>query len=133
MAATRILAVENDELVRSFLADGLTTAGYSVDTAVNGREALEKIDRREYDVIISDLQMPELDGLGLCRVLCERRAAALSRFVLLSGSDALDDHRAYLDAAGVRALAKPVDLEDLHAVIEGLVTSGQTPATADHR
>ena len=133
MAATRILAVENDELVRSFLADGLTTAGYSVDTAVNGREALEKIDRRDYDVIISDLQMPELDGLGLCRVLRERRAAALSRLVLLSGSDALHDHRAYLDAAGVRSLEKPVDLEDLHAVIEGLVASGRAPATAGRR
>ena len=131
MATARILAIENDELVRSFLADGLTTAGYSVDTAVNGREALEKIDRRDYDVIISDLQMPELDGLGLCRVLRERQAAALSRVVLLSGSDALDDHRAYLDAAGVRSLSKPVDLEDLHAVIEGLVTSGRAPAAID--
>ena len=133
MAVTRILAVENDELVRSFLADGLTTAGYSVDTAVNGREALEKIDRRDYDVIISDLQMPELDGIGLCRALRERQATAVSRLVMLSGSDALHDHQAYLDAVGVRSIEKPVDLEDLHAVIEGLVTSGRAPATADRR
>jgi len=132
MAVKRILAVESDELVRSFLADGLTTAGYTVDTAENGREALEKIDRRDYDVIISDLRMPELDGLGLCRVLRERQAAALSRLVLLSGSDALHDHRAYLDETGVRALAKPVDLEDLQAVVEGLATPGPATATADH-
>jgi DNA-binding response OmpR family regulator len=132
MAAKRILAVENDELVRSFLEDGLTTAGYTVDTAENGREALEKIDRRDYDVIICDLRMPELDGLALCRALRERRAAALSRLVLLSGSDALDDHRAYLDEAGVHALVKPVDLEDLQAVVEGLATSGHS-ATADRR
>ena len=43
MAAKRILAVENNELVLSFLEDGLTTAGYDVDTATNGREDLEKI------------------------------------------------------------------------------------------
>lgn len=133
MAAKHILAVEHDELVRSFLADGLTTAGYTVDTAENGREALEKIGRRHYDAIISDLRMPELDGLALCRVLHERRATALSRLVLLSGSDALHDHRAYLDEAGVRALAKPVDLEDLQAVVEGLVTPGRAAATADRR
>jgi DNA-binding response OmpR family regulator len=131
MAAKHVLAVEHDELVRSFLADGLTTAGYTVDTAENGREALEKIDRRDYDAIISDLRMPELDGLALCRALRERRAAALSRFVLLSGSDALEDHQAYLDEAGVRALAKPVDLEDLRAVVERLVTPGRAAAAAD--
>jgi DNA-binding response OmpR family regulator len=129
MAAKRILAVEHDELVRSFLADGLTTAGYTVDTAANGREALEKIDRRDYDAIISDLRMPELDGLALCRALRERRAAALSRLVLLSGSDSLEDHRAYLDEAGVQALPKPVDLEDLEVVVQQLVTPGR--ATAD--
>jgi DNA-binding response OmpR family regulator len=133
MIAKRILAVENDELVRSFLADGLTTAGYTVDTAENGREALEKIDRRDYDVIISDLKMPELDGMALCRVLRERRAATQSRLVLLSGSDALHDHRAYLDEAGVPALAKPVDLEDLQALVERLVTPGSAAAAADHR
>jgi ATP-dependent Lon protease len=121
MVAKRILAVENDALVRSFLADGLSTAGYVVDTAANGREALEKIDRREYDLIISDLRMPELDGLALCRALRERRVNACSRLVVLSGSDTLYDHQAYLEEAGVPALAKPVDLEDLHAVVERLV------------
>jgi CheY-like chemotaxis protein len=118
MAAKRILAVENNELVLSFLEDGLTTAGYDVDTATNGREALEKIDRRDYDVIISDVRMPELDGLGLCRALGERQVGALRRLVLLTGSELLDDHQSYLDEAGVCALTKPVGLEHLRSVVE---------------
>ena len=72
MAVKRVLAVENNELVLSFLEAGLATAGYDVDTATNGREALEKIERGAYDVIISDIRMPELDGLELCRTLGER-------------------------------------------------------------
>jgi DNA-binding response OmpR family regulator len=123
MAAKRILAVENNELVLSFLEDGLTTAGYDVDTATNGREALEKIDRRDYDVIISDVRMPELDGLGLCRALGARPSGALRRLVLLTGPESIDDHRAYLDEAGGRALAKPVGLEHLRSVVERVIVA----------
>ena len=121
MAVKRILAVENNELVLSFLEDGLTTAGYDVDTATNGREALEKLDRRAYDVIISDLCMPELDGVGLCRALGER-SAAMQRIVVLTDPELLVDHQAFLDEAGVRvALAKPVELEELRSVVERVI------------
>lgn len=121
MAVKRILAVENNELVLSFLEDGLTTAGYDVDTATNGREALEKLDRRAYDVIISDLCMPELDGVGLCRALGER-SATMRRIVVLTDPEILVDHQAFLDEAGVRvALAKPVELEELRSVVERVI------------
>lgn len=127
MAVKRILAVENNELVLSFLEAGLTTAGYDVDTATNGREALEMIDRGTYDVIISDMRMPELDGLGLCRALGERRSDALHRLVLLTDFVSISDHQAYLDEAGVRALAKPVGLEDLRSTVEHMI---EAPAEA---
>lgn len=133
MAAKRILAVENNELVLSFLEDGLTTAGYDVDTASNGREALEKIDCRDYDVIISDVRMPELDGLGLCRALGERRSGALCRIVLLTGSESIDDHQAYLDETGVRALAKPVELERLRSVVAGVIVAPDGAMSAADR
>jgi CheY-like chemotaxis protein len=121
MAAKRILAVENNALVLSFLEAGLTTAGYHVDTATNGREALDKIDRRDYDAIISDIRMPELDGLELCRELGQRQSGALRRLVLLTDIIAISDHQAYLDETGVRALAKPVDLEHLQSIVEDMV------------
>ncbi len=117
MAVKRILAVDDNELVLSFLEAGLATAGYDVDTATNGREALEKIDQSAYDVIISDVDMPELDGLALCRVLGQRDAGALRRVVLLTGSDAIWTHRAFLDEAGIHALAKPVGLQHLFDVV----------------
>lgn len=133
MAVKRILAVENNELVLSFLEDGLTTAGYDVDTATNGREALEKLDASAYDLIISDLCMPELDGVGLCRALGER-SAAMRRLVVLTDPEILVDHQAFLDEAGVRAaLAKPVELEELRSVVERVIGEPAAVLTGSHR
>jgi DNA-binding response OmpR family regulator len=122
MTVKRILAVENNELVRSFLEDGLIMAGYRVDTASNGREALEKIERTVYDLIISDLRMPELDGAGLCRGLAARQADVLARLVFLASPDSLDDNQAFLACSRVPALAKPIELEDLHSMVERILS-----------
>jgi CheY-like chemotaxis protein len=60
-----ILVVDDEPLVAAVLADTLMVIGYEVETAKNGREALEKIAARSYDLIVSDLRMPELDGMDL--------------------------------------------------------------------
>ena len=121
MAGKRILAVENNDLVRSFIEDGLVMAGYEVETATNGREALEKIHRTAYDLIISDLRMPEVDGAGLWEGLLARDTDALARLVFLASPDTLDDHHAFLARTGVPVLAKPVDLDDLRSVVERML------------
>ena len=117
MTGKRILAVENDELVRSFLEDGLVTAGYDVDTARDGREALQKIDQGGYDLIVSDVRMPEFDGAGLYRTLAERGDDMLARLVFLTTPDALDAHEALLAQIGLPVLIKPIELDELHSVV----------------
>jgi CheY-like chemotaxis protein len=121
MTGKRILAVENDELVRSFLEDGLVMAGYDVDTAGNGQEALQKIDQRDYDLIICDMRMPELDGPGLCRALHARSAQMLAHLVFLTTPDLLDANEAFLAESGVPVLTKPIDLDDLHSVVGRMI------------
>ena len=123
MAAKRILAIENNDLVLSFLEAGLLTAGYDVDTAHNGREALEKLDHVAYDVIISDVRMPELDAPGLCQALAARHSDALSRFIFLTTPDSRESNRAFLDGTGMPALTKPVALEDLQSTIARMVST----------
>src|SRR5262249_62272517 len=113
MTGKRILAVENDELVRSFLEDGLVLAGYDVDTASNGRQALEKIDRGAYDLIICDMRMPELDGPGLCRALVQRGPQALAHLVFFTTPDARDPNEAFLAESAVPVLVKPIALDAL--------------------
>jgi CheY-like chemotaxis protein len=127
IGAKRILAVENNDLVLSFLEAGLTTAGYDVDTASNGREALEKLDHAAYDLIISDMRMPELDGPGLCRALEERRSDALERFLLLSTPDSMEHHRTFLAETLVPILTKPVAFEDLRSAVERMIGSNSRP------
>ena len=121
MTGRRILAVENDELVRSFLADGLVVAGYDVDTASNGREALRKIDQADYDLIVCDVRMPELDGPGLCRTLAERRDDTLAHLVFLTTPDSLDAHETLLAQIGAPVLIKPIELDDLHAAVGRMI------------
>jgi len=121
MTGKRILAVENDELVRSFLEDGLVTAGYHVDTAGNGREALQKIDQGNYDLIVCDVRMPGLDGPGLCRALAQRGDNTLAHVVFLTTPDSLDAHAALLARIGVPVLVKPIELDELHAVVGRMI------------
>jgi CheY-like chemotaxis protein len=96
-------------------------AGYNVDTAGNGREALQKIDRCDYDLIVCDVRMPELDGPGLCRALVERGDDTLARMVFLTTPDSLDAHEAFLAQIGVPVLIKPIDLDDLHSVVGRMI------------
>jgi len=124
MSTKRILAVEDNDLVRSFLEAGLSTAGYAVETAHNGREALEKIDRAPYDLIITDMRMPELDGPAFCRALAERGDDVLGRVLLLATPHSLDDHGTFVAESGLPALTKPVPLEHLHSAVESMLAAG---------
>ena len=121
MTSKRILAVENNDLVLSFLEAGLTSVGYDVDTAHNGREALEKLDHVAYDLIITDVRMPELDGPGLCRALIARRSDLLTRIIFIATPDSMEDHREFLANSSMPALTKPVALEELRAAVERII------------
>ena len=63
----RILLVEDDAMVCQLLSNVLAFAGYSLEAAHDGREALERLQRERFDLIITDLQMPDVDGLSLLR------------------------------------------------------------------
>jgi DNA-binding response OmpR family regulator len=125
MAGKKVLAVENNEYVLSFLESSLGSAGYEVDTAHNGREALAKIDRSAYDVIISDVCMPDLDGVELCRELERRRSQARDRLLFLTNIDMVDEHRDFFDATRVPTLTKPVALAELCGTVEQLIGTAQ--------
>ena len=122
--------MENDELVRSFLQDGLGLAGYDVDTARNGREALAMIDSGAYDLIISDLRMPGLDGAGLYDELADRGDDALARLVFLTTPHSLEHHLAFVARSGVPVLTKPVALDDLRWLAEQMTGRVAEPVPA---
>ncbi len=114
-APLRLLLVEDEPTQLLILAHKLRLAGYVVDTATNGREAFDKLQDGGYSLLLTDWDMPLMDGVELCRAL---RAAQLPNYVytlLLTGRDGLDHVVAGLDAGADDYLVKPVEDIELKA------------------
>lgn len=110
-----LLLVEDEPTQRLILTRKLTRAGYLVDTAGNGREALDKLLRGDYSLLLTDWDMPVMDGAALCRAL---RAAEMPNYVytlLLTGREGLEHVVAGLEAGADDYLVKPVEDVELNA------------------
>jgi len=110
----RILVVEDEPLIAALLTDILSADGHEVDAVGTGVAALEQIARRSYDLIVSDLRMPELDGPGLYRELKKRHEEMLPRIVFVTGSALDPGNEEFLEETGVPWLSKPFSITDLH-------------------
>ena len=122
----RILVVEDEPFIAQVLSDVLAAEGDTVDTASNGRLALEMIEARAYDLILTDLQMPELDGIGLCRDLEGRRPELLRRLIIISGTIEHPDYEQSLAHIDVPVLEKPFSLSALHAVMQQVLAGHES-------
>jgi CheY-like chemotaxis protein len=120
-----ILVVDDEPLIAQPLADALAAEGYEIDVAVNGQRALEKINDRAYDLILSDLRMPELDGVGLCQELERRRPDLLRRMIFITGAIEHPDHQSFLAQTQVPVLAKPFSLSALHALTRQVLSASR--------
>jgi len=116
-----ILVVDDEPLVAAIMADILGLEGYEVETAKNGREALEKIAARSYDLILSDLQMPELDGVGLYHELERQQPSLLQRLAFVSGSTEVPEYASFCEQTAVTLLGKPFGVADLHRLVRRLL------------
>ena len=87
--------------------------GHLVDTAANGSFALAKLGESTYDVILSDLKMPGLDGPGLYRELVRTHPEYLRRLIFLTGDALNPPTREFLDQTGAPSLSKPFALDEL--------------------
>jgi len=116
-----ILVVDDEPQVAALMADTPELEGYEVETAKNGREALEKIAARSYDAILSDLRMPELDGVGLYRELKEWHQSLLLRLAFVSGTTEPPEYASFLERTGATVLSKPFAVADLHRLVQRLL------------
>ncbi len=82
----RVLILDDEDEVRRLVADVLSSDGHSGDTAYNGPEALSLLDQRRYDLIITDLRLPKLDGPALYEAIRERyRSEEMPRMIFVIG------------------------------------------------
>jgi two-component system OmpR family response regulator len=122
----RILVVEDDKKIASFVVNGLKQSGYAVDHAENGEDGLIRAQTIGYDAAVVDLMLPKLDGTGLIQQL--RSAGVRMPVLILSAKASVDDRVRGLQAGGDDYLTKPFAFSELLARVQALIRrSTQTP------
>jgi two-component system, OmpR family, response regulator QseB len=119
----RILLVEDDDRIATPLLEDLRQQKHTVDYAKDGMAGWDCAQAIDYDLILLDLMLPKLDGLGLCKRL--RSNGCTACILMLTARDTTADKVAGLDAGADDYLVKPFDLEELAARIRAL--SRRTP------
>ncbi len=128
MAARTILLVDDDRAMATILARLIQPLDVQVDTVYGGREALEKLEQRPYDVVVTDLMMPEYDGIDVLKAALARGGVKGVVLVTAAGSVPLAVEAMRLGAADF--LTKPVDKNILHATLERLLDTNKTAEEA---
>jgi two-component system, OmpR family, response regulator MprA len=115
----RILVVDDDLAVCRSIDRALRLEGYEVETVASGGEALEAVASRSPDALVLDLQLPDLDGLQVCRRI--REAGDDTPILMLTARHGIDDRVQGLDAGADDYLVKPFALEELLARLRALL------------
>ncbi|MFI0896116.1 response regulator transcription factor [Streptomyces sp. NPDC020983] len=118
----RILVVEDERRLAELLGDGLSREGFAVDLAHDGREGLWMATEHQYDAIVLDVMLPELDGYGVCRAL--REAGVWTPILMLTAMDGEYDEAEGLDTGADDYLTKPFSYVVLLARLRALVRRG---------
>ena len=129
----RILVIDDDEIARSMVSMYLTRAGYAVEEAVDGLEALEQVSSQPPALIVCDIQMPGLDGYGLLSALRTQSVTEAIPLIFLTGHA---DHQGFRKSMKLGAddyLTKPVDRQELLDAVASRLTRASAAASAGAR
>ena len=125
VAPRSILVVDDEESIQRLLGSILELDGHDVETARNGIEALELLKRRHYDVVITDIKMPDMD----CRELYDRLTALDSalahRTIFITGDTVSPDTRSFLQRVNNPCLTKPFRVRDVRETIAQLLAEAE--------
>jgi two-component system NtrC family sensor kinase len=119
----RVLAVDDEPVLLELITDTLSRDGHQVETASGGEEALQRIEGRNFDVLILDLKMPEMDGQALFEEIRRRRPDLSERVVFASGDTLHPETRRFIDESGQACVDKPFELEVLKSAVASVVVS----------
>ncbi len=119
----RILIVEDEKRIQDFLSRGLESAGYAVDVASDGASGIDMVHATEYDLVILDLMLPDMDGLSVLQKIRNRKVSP--PVLILSARDAVDDRVRGLELGADDYLVKPFAFVELLARVRALLRRGQ--------
>ena len=127
----RILVVDDEPIILDLLVDALSTGRHTVDTAGSGGEALRRMEHADYDLVLLDLRMPDMDGRQVFETIAARWPRLKERIVFASGDTVRPDTREFIETSGRPCVDKPFRLEALSALLADVVGRDTTelPAT----
>ncbi|MDQ7037873.1 MAG: response regulator [Aquificota bacterium] len=114
------LVVDDSLTVRIYHSSLLRNFGYEVDTAENGLEALEMAMKKKYDLILSDINMPVMDGYEFVRKLRKLEEYRYTPVVFITTLNSEEDRRKALMAGGTLYIVKPINLEVLEKILRSI-------------
>lgn len=124
-APLRALLVDDEAVIRHALRRFFQRQGWTVDDVENGGQALDLLlaaNGPQYDVIISDLRMPEISGMDLYERLAAERPALLGRLILSTGDSVSPEASEFLRRSACPVLNKPFELAELRAMVGRMIT-----------
>lgn len=116
----RILLAEDNDVNSRLATRMLTKLGYTVDAVINGREAIKALRAKAYDIVLMDLQMPEMDGLAAARWIHANRSQLIlvPRIIALTANTMPEDRKLCEESGMVDFIAKPIAFESLSTVLQ---------------
>jgi two-component system OmpR family response regulator len=127
----RVLVVEDEPRMATLLERGLRDEGYAVDVATNGTDGLWMGTENDYDAVVLDVMLPEIDGFTVCRRL--RESARWAPVLMLTARTTIEDRVEGLDVGADDYLVKPFSFAELAARVRALVRrrSGERPTVLE--
>jgi DNA-binding NtrC family response regulator len=128
--AEKIMVVDDESSIRMLLDDALSSEGFEVSLARDGQECLEKMERGDFDLVITDLNMPRLDGIEMLQQM--KRTGRKERVIILTG-DHLDERFLDLEMPQVvTRLLKPIRLDRLLEIVSSVIAGGISGLPVQH-
>jgi two-component system NtrC family sensor kinase len=122
-----ILIVDDEAEIRDALAEILAGAQHRVVTAGSGREALERMAADHYDVILTDIRMPDLDGRALYQEIEQRWPGHAERVVFVTGDTLTSALREFVCESGRSVIEKPFLPSEVRRIVAELIAAGVAP------
>ena len=117
--ASRILLAEDDDSLRGFLEKALKRAGYIVASHANGLDAYQHLQEEPFTLLLTDIVMPEMDGIELARLACELDPQL--KIMFITGFAAVTLNTDVPDLQDTKVLSKPFHLRDLVIEVDRLL------------